>query len=96
MGLFFENYCQKTIEIENAPLIIILEMTMWNIFGIERATICIEINPFSCDEICGSIYASSSFLCKCGELSNVIDTSCESSPNEIVGLGISLEGLVFA
>jgi hypothetical protein len=40
------------------------------------------------------MYVSSSCLCKCGELSNVIESSCESSQNEVVGFGISLEGFV--
>jgi len=35
-----------------------------------------------CDEVCESICVSSSCLCKCDELSSVIEPSCESLAGE--------------
>jgi hypothetical protein len=99
-GLFFENYCQKTIEIENETIHynlrndLVEHLWAWkgnNMYWNKYYTFSISNiykNPLSCDEICGLMYVSSSSLCKCGELSNVI--KCESSPNEIVGWWYSL------
>jgi hypothetical protein len=69
---------------------IILEITVWNIYGFKKANNMYwnKYFAYSISNIfknlfgCESIYVSSSCLCKCDELSSVIKPSCQSSASE--------------
>jgi len=43
-GFFLKIIAKKPLRLKMQLFIIILKMTLWNIFGLERATISIEIN----------------------------------------------------
>jgi hypothetical protein len=44
-GLFLKDYCQKKLlRLKMKLFNIILEITLWNVFGLKKATTCTEIN----------------------------------------------------
>lgn len=92
-GLFFKD--QKIIKIENATIQYNFKNDLVEHLWVQKGNNMyrnkyfgysisnIFKNFFGCDEVCESIYVSSSCLCKCDELLSVIEPSCESSASEV-------------
>jgi hypothetical protein len=92
-GLFFKD--QKIIKIENATIQYNFKNDLVEHLWVQKGNNMyrnkyfgysisnIFKNLFGCDEVCESIYVSSSCLCKCDELLSVIEPSCESSTSEV-------------
>jgi hypothetical protein len=92
MGIFFKDH--KTIKIENATIQYNFRNDLVEHLWVQKGNNMyrtkyfaysisnIKKNLFGCDEVCESIYVSSSCLCKCDELLRVIKPSCESSASE--------------